>query len=59
MPNVMAAQANIAGAVGESSLILFFVPRRKVLLTSAAGVPCSDAANIGDRKTWTQNEFCT
>jgi len=25
----------------------------------AAGVPCSDAANIGEHKTWTQSEFCT
>jgi len=23
------------------------------------GVPCSNAANIGERKTWTQSEFCT
>ena len=30
MPNVMAAQANIAGALCESSLIPFLVPRRKV-----------------------------
>jgi len=22
-------------------------------------VPCSNAANIGERKTWTQSEFCT
>jgi len=32
MPNVMAAQANIAGALCESSLIPFLVPRRKVCL---------------------------
>jgi len=25
----------------------------------AAGVPCSNAANIGERKTWTQSEVCT
>jgi len=24
-----------------------------------AGVLCSNAANIGERKTWTQSEFCT
>jgi len=29
------------------------VPRRKVWLTPAAGVPCSNAANIGERKIWT------
>jgi len=32
---------------------------RKVWLTPAAGVPYSDAANIGERKTWTQSEFFT
>jgi len=32
---------------------------RKVWLTPAAGVPCSNAANIGKGKTWTQSEFCT
>ena len=53
MPNVMAAQPNIGGALCESSLIPFFAPRRKVRLTSAAGVPCSNAANIEERKTWT------
>jgi len=45
MHNVMAAQASIGGAVCESSTITFLVARRKVWLTSAAGVPCSDAAN--------------
>ena len=29
------------------------------LADSAAGVSCSNAANIGERKTWTQSEFCT
>jgi len=43
MPNVMAAQPNIDGAVCKSSLILFLVPRRKVWLTAAALVPCSNA----------------
>jgi len=38
MPNVMAAQPNIGGALCESSLIPFFVPRRKVLMTPAAAV---------------------
>ena len=35
------------------------IPRRKVLLTPTAQVLCSNAANIGKRKTWTQSEFCT
>jgi len=46
MPNVMAAQPNIGGALCESSVISFFVPRRKVWLRPAAGVPCSNAANV-------------
>jgi len=33
MPNVMAAQPNIGGALCESSVIPFLVPRRKVWLT--------------------------
>jgi len=53
MPNVMAAQPNTGGALCESSLIPFLVPHRKVWLMPAAGVPCSNAANIGERKTWT------
>jgi len=55
MPNVMVAQANVGGAVCESSEIPFLVPRRK----PATGVPCSNAANIGERKTWTQSKFCS
>jgi len=35
------------------------IPRRKVWLTRTARVWCSNAANIGERKTWTQSEFCT
>ena len=57
MPNVMAALPNIGGALGESSVIPFLVPRRKLWPTSTARVPCSNAANIGERKTWTQSEF--
>jgi len=53
MPNVMAAQPNIGGALCDSSVIPFLVPCRKFWLTPAAGVPCSNAANIGERKTWT------
>jgi len=59
MPNVMTAQPNIGGALCESSAISFVVQRRKVWLRSAAGVPYSNAANIRERKTWTQSEFCT
>ena len=51
MPNVMVAQPNIGGALCKSSVILFCVPRRKVWLMPAAGVPCSNAASIGERKT--------
>jgi len=53
MPNVMAAQPNIGGALCESCVIPFLVLRRKVWLTPAAAMPCSNAANIGERKTWT------
>ena len=59
MPNVMAGQLSIGGAVCESSAIPFLVPRHKVLLMPTAQVPCSNAANIGERKTWTQSEVCT
>jgi len=59
MPNVMAAQPNIGSALYESSAIFFLVPRRRVWLTPSAGMPCSNAANIGEGKTWTQGEFCT
>ena len=54
MPNMMAALPNTGGAVCESSLIPFLVPRRQVWLTPAVGVLCSNDANIGERKwTWT------
>jgi len=59
MLNMMAALPNIGGAVCVSSVIPFLVPRRKVWLTPAARLPCSNAANMGERKTWTQSEFCT
>jgi len=58
MRNVMATQPNIGGALCKSSVILFLVPRRKVWLTPAAGVPCSNAANIGERNAGTQIECC-
>ena len=55
MPNVMAALPNIDDAFCESSVVPFLVPRRKVWLTAADGVPCSrpNAANIGECKSWT------
>jgi len=55
----MAAQRNIGDALCESSVIPFLVSRCKVWLRPAARVPCSNAANIRERKTWTQSEFCT
>ena len=45
--------------LSESSVMPFVVPHRKVWPMPAAGVPFSNAANIGERKTWTQSEFCT
>jgi len=59
MPNVMVAQPNIGGTLCESSVIPCLVPCRKVWLTPVAGVPCSNAANIGEGKTWMQSEFST
>jgi len=59
MPNVTAAQPNIGGAVCDNSVIPFHVPHRKVWLMPTARVPCSNAANIGEHKTWTQSEVCT
>jgi len=53
MPNVMAALPNIGGALYESCVIPFLEPRREVWLTPAAGVSCSNAASIEERKTWT------
>jgi len=55
MPNVMVALSNIGGAVCESSVIPLLVPRHKLWLTPTAPVMCSNAANIGERKTWTQD----
>jgi len=46
--------SSMKAAVCESSVIPFLVPCRKVWLTPAAGVPCSNAANIEECKTWTK-----
>ena len=51
--NVIAAQTNIGGALCDS------LHHVAVWLTPAAGVPYSNAVNIGERKTWTQTELCT
>jgi len=59
MPNVIATQPNIGGTLNESSVISFLVPRHKVWLMAAAWVPCSNARNIGECKTWTQSKFYT
>ena len=53
-PSVMTAQPNIGGALCESSVIPLREPHHKVWLTPTAGMPCSNAANIGERNTWTQ-----
>jgi len=53
MPNVMAAQPNIGGAVCESSVIPL------IWLTPAAGVPCSNAANIGNARLGRNVNFVT
>ena len=64
MPNVMATleyrcRPLLKMTRSESSVIPFLVPRHKVRLMPTARVPCSKAANIGEGKNWTQNDFCT
>jgi len=54
MPNLMVALWNIGGAERKFPTIAFLVARRKVWLTHMAGVSCSNAANTGEHKTWTQ-----
>ena len=56
--HVMAALSSIGGTLCKSSVIPLLVPHQKVWLTPAAPVPCINAANIEERKTWTQSEFC-
>ena len=53
------AQRDIGGALCKSSVIPFLVPCHKLWLMPTARVVCSNAANIGEHKTWTQSEFCT
>ena len=59
MSNVMAALPSIGGALSESSVIPFPVPRRKVWLTPPLLGPCSNVGNTEERKSWTQSELCT
>jgi len=46
-------------SVRKFRVIPFLVARRNFRLTPAAPVPCSKAANIEERKTWTQREVRT
>jgi len=48
---VMATQPNIGGALCEIS-IMHSLYHAAVWRTPAARVPCSNDANIGERKTW-------
>jgi len=58
MPNVMATLPNIGRALCQSSLIPFLVRPAKFSWCTLR-MPCSNAANTGERKTWTQSKFCT
>jgi len=59
MPKVMATPPNTGGILCKSLVPPFLVPHCKVWLTPTAWVPCSNAASIGEHKTWMQSEFCT
>ena len=50
MPNVMAAQPNVGGPLCKSCVFPFLVPCRKVWMTPAAGVLCSNAASVGNAR---------
>jgi len=50
---------NLKMRKSKSSVLPFLVSFCKVWLTHTARVLCSNAANIGERKIWTQSEFCT
>jgi len=51
MPNVMAALPNIGGALCSTP--------QSLADANYTRVPYSNAANIRERQTWTQSEFCT
>jgi len=57
IPNVIAALPNIGGILCKSLVIPFFVPCRKLWLMPTARVPCSNADNKGERKTWMKSRF--
>ena len=62
MPNVMTARPNIGGAVCESSVIPFFVPRRKVWLTPllecrAVMLPIWENARLGRKVYFARSEI--
>jgi len=65
MPNVMAALGiYVAPSVQNEEERNFRRPNSvpcstpQSLADDYAGVPCSNAANTGERNTWTQSEFC-
>jgi len=58
MPKVMAAQPNIGGALCESSVNPFLESCRKVWLTPAAALPCSNGANKKRRKKEESHHSC-
>ena len=62
MPNVMAAQPNIGGAVCESSVIPFLVPRRKVWQTAllecrAVTLPIWENARLGRKVNFARDKI--
>jgi len=60
MLNLMAALSNIGGTFCKSSVIAFLVPCRKLWLTPVLECRAvTYAANIVERKTWMQSEFCS
>ena len=59
MQNEMTTKPKTGGALWKSAVIPFLVRRHNVWLMTAARVPCSNAANIEERKAWAQSEFCS
>jgi len=62
MPNVMAAQPNIGGALCESSVIPFLVPCRKVWLSPllecrAVTLPIQENARLGRKANFVCGEI--
>jgi len=57
MPNMMAVQPNIGGALCDSSVIAFLVACRKVWLAPAAQVPCSNNANFENARLGRKVKF--